>query len=114
MSLKQLVGGALFGAVVLKFVPPPILVLGVLAVLGYFVARVVIWLVRVTIEKLSEFEWPECGCSTTKDRIAALEAELTKAQMRAEAEMRRVMEMADARIAELTGELQNATAALEV
>jgi hypothetical protein len=116
MSLSHMAGSVVGGALVVKFVPTPFIVVGIAMALSYGAVRLLIWLVRALIERLSRIEvkWPDLGYRAAKARIEALEADLTNAQMRAESEVRRVMEFADSRIVDLERELQIARDALQV
>jgi hypothetical protein len=133
IGLKSLAGGVVGGAFAIKFVPTPFLIVGIFVGLSYFVVRLLLWTGRGVAQKLSKIEvrWPDLGALRARrrmaevmaladERILDLKRELASAQARVnELEVERegidrLRRMADARIEELTGELQNAKAALEV
>ena len=131
--MKSLAGSVIGGAFAIKFAPTPFLIVGLFVALSYFVVRLLLWAGRGVAQKLSEIEvqWPDLGVLRARRRMAEvmaladarileLKEQAATAQTRVhelEAERHKfdgVLRMADARIDQLTGELQNAKAALEV
>jgi len=70
MSLSHMAGSVVGGALVVKFVPTPFIVVGIAMALSYGAVRLLIWLVRALIERLSRIEvkWPDLGYRAAKAR----------------------------------------------
>lgn len=133
MRVVHLTGGVLTGALAIKFMPTPFIVVGVFMALSYAVVRLLVWAVRWAVATLSlmKLRFPDLPSFDARrrmeqvmaladERICGLIEELAAAQVRVrDLETERegldhFRQKADARIAELERELTAAKTALEV
>ena len=61
MGLKHLAGGVVGGAVAVKFIPTPFVVVALVCALLYAAARLALCVARRTAEWVSDLEWPDLG-----------------------------------------------------
>jgi hypothetical protein len=130
--VAQIGGGVLAGGLAIKLLPPPLIIVTVFVALSYVIVRGLLMIVRWLCARMNdiEFHWPDLGVIATRrrmaeimaladERILALTQELATSQARVrELETERegfghFRQKADARIAELEGELTAAKTALE-